>query len=102
MRKYINKDQHSEAELKEARRAANHKNKKKVQVILLLYKGKRVSQISEYLGISEVTIYKYIDKYNSGGIEELLKVRYNERGRKSKLTIEEILELTCLSADRKR
>ena len=93
MRKYINKEQHNEEEIKEAKRKAKHKDKKKIQIILLLYKGKRVAQISEYIGISEVTIYEYIEKYNAGGIEGLLKTRYNERGRKSKLTEKEIEEI---------
>ena len=59
----------------------------------MIYKGKRVGQISKYKGISEETIYEYIEKYNEGGLPGLLKVRYNERGRKAKLRQTEIEEL---------
>jgi len=93
MRKYVNKEQYTLEELKAAKRKARYAEKNKIQIIILIYKGKRVSDISKYMGISEVTIYEYIDKYNAGGLEGLLKVRYNERGRKAKLGKEEIAEL---------
>jgi len=93
MRKYVNKEQYTLGELKEAKRKANHEEKSKIQIIILIYKGKRVAEISKYMGISEVTIYEYIDKYNAGGLVGLLKVRYNERGRKTKLSKEEVEEL---------
>ena len=93
MRKYINKEQYTLEELKERKRKSNQKEKNKIQIMILLYKGKRVSQISTYMGISEVTIYGYIDKYNEGGLEKLLEVHYSERGRNPKLSQREIEEL---------
>ena len=93
MRKYINKEQYTLEELKEAKRKAKHKEKNKLQIIILLYKGKRVAQISKYMGISEPTIYGYIDKYNEGGLRKLVEVHYCERGRKPKLKQTEIEEL---------
>jgi len=48
----------------------------KVTVILLLDLGKSVKEIEMILGIDDSTIYRYIDDYNSVGLEKYLETNY--------------------------
>lgn len=85
-RKNIEKSLYTLDELRRGKRKAKHKYRKRIQVIILFHKRKRVEQICEYLDISKPTVYTYIDKFNNGGLDELIETHYNERGRKPKLT----------------
>jgi hypothetical protein len=93
MTEYINKEQYSIEELKKAKQRANYEDKKKIQIILLLYKGTNVSQISKYMGINEVTIQWYIDKYNESGLDKLIKDRYKKQEREPRPKKEKFKEV---------
>jgi transposase len=48
----------------------------KVTTILMLDKGLSIAEISEYLGIDDSTVYRYINSYQSDGLTSYLRTDY--------------------------
>jgi transposase len=59
-----------------------HKYAVRLQTILLRDKGKGTVDISEFLGIHQSTVSLYINRYNTFGIESLLKDKTRKPGKK--------------------
>jgi len=59
-----------------------HKYAVRLQTLLLRAKGKGTGEISDFLGIHPSTVGLYINRYNSYGIESLLKDRTRKPGKK--------------------
>jgi transposase len=58
-----------------------HKYAVRLQTVLLRVKGKGASEIAEFLGINQSTVGLYINRYNSLGIESLLKDKTRKPGK---------------------
>jgi hypothetical protein len=59
-----------------------HKYAVRLQTVLLRAKGKGTSEISEFLGIHQSTVGLFINRYNTFGIESLLKDKSRKPGDK--------------------
>jgi transposase len=54
----------------------------RLQTILLRARGKGTAEIAEFLGIHQSTVSLYINRYNTNGIESLLKDKTRKPGKK--------------------
>ncbi len=59
-------------------------DRQNIKVVLAYAQGKKVNEITQSLGVSKSTIYRLVDKFIDGGVEELIGI-YS--GRPSSLTI---------------
>jgi transposase len=69
----------------------------RLQTVLLRAKGKGTGAISEFLGIHQSTVSLYINRYNTFGIESLVKDKTRKPGKKpiSQEIKNEICRLVC-------
>ena len=69
----------------------------RLQTILLRKKGKGTGEISEFLGIHQSTVSLFINRYNTYGIESLLKDKTRKPGKKpiGQDIKDEICRLVC-------
>ena len=69
----------------------------RLQTIFLRAKGKGTNEISEFLGIHQSTVSKYINRYNKYGIDSLLRDKTRKPGKEpiSQKTKNRILRLVC-------
>jgi len=67
----------------------------RLQTIFLRAKGKGTNEISEFLGIHQSTVSKYINKYNKSGIDSMLRDKTRKPGKEpiSQKTKNRILRL---------
>lgn len=87
------------AELRAAHRSERNKHAAyKINAVILLGSGWRVNQVKEALLLDDETLRSYIEKYQSGGIEALVKTHY--LGRLSQLD-ETQHEQLCEELERK-
>jgi transposase len=65
------------AELRAAHRSERNKHAAyKINAVILLGSGWRVNQVKEALLLDDETLRSYVEKYQSGGIEALVKTHY--------------------------
>jgi hypothetical protein len=65
------------AELRAAHRSERNKHAAyKIKAVILLGSGWRVNQVKEALLLDDETLRSYVEKYQSGGIEALVKTHY--------------------------
>ena len=74
-----------------------HKFAVRLQTILLRTKGKGTGEISEFLGIHQSTVGLYINRYNTYGIDSLLRDKTRKPGKEpiSQEIKDEICRLVC-------
>ena len=74
-----------------------HKYAVRLQTVLLRTKGKGTGEISEFLGIHPSTVSLYINRYNTYGIDSLLRDKTRKPGKKpiSQEVKNEICRLVC-------
>lgn len=74
-----------------------HKFAIRLQTVLLRAKGKGSSEIAEFLGVNISTVSTYIKRYNTYGIDSLLRDKTRKPGKKpiSQKTKNEICRLVC-------
>lgn len=68
------------------KQGSTHSYRRRCQCILLSYQGQRVPQLSKHFEVSQISIYKWFNRWEFQGIEGL-KIRPG-RGRKRKLDID--------------
>ena len=74
-----------------------HKYAVRLQTVLLRAKGKGTGEISEFLGIHQSTVSLYINRYNTHGIDSLLRDKTRKPGKQpiSRDVKNEICRLVC-------
>jgi len=74
-----------------------HKFAVRLRTVLLRAKGKGTDDISEFLGIHPASVSSYINRYNSGGLDSLLRDKTRKPGKEpvSQETKNEICRLVC-------
>jgi transposase len=58
-----------------------HKRAVRLQTLLLREKGKGTNEIAEFLGLHKCTVSLYINRYNKGGIDSLLRDKTRKPGK---------------------
>jgi transposase len=80
------------AELKRAHKSEYYKRSAyKINCIILLGSGWTLEEVKAALLLDEETLRNYVQKYESGGLDALLKVEY--KGSEPQLSVEEIQQL---------
>jgi len=64
-----------------------HKSRLRAQALLLNNQGKKIPELVEILGVSQRTIYRWFDRFNSDNIQTIHELP--GRGRKSLLNLRE-------------
>jgi transposase len=74
-----------------------HKFAVRLRVVLLRAKGKGTEDISEFLGIHPATVSLYINRYNDGGIDSLLRDKTRKPGKEpvSQEKKDEVCRVAC-------
>jgi putative transposase len=84
----------SDNELKDLIKSKKHDCQmfKKLSLIFAVKKGKKVAEVCDILGISELTGHRWVDNYNDKGLSAL-EPNYSNNGRNSELSDDQKEEL---------
>ena len=89
----------NEIEYLETQKQSRHLSLRKynrINILLLLHKGKKNSEISDFLGLDRVTIWRTKNRYIEQGVEQALE-EYGRPGQPKKYTTDHEAELASLA-----